>query len=453
MRAALAHQEGDYETSYDHYCKLVKAQPENESFIRNLSAALVGLGKKEDAIALLENALNFCSEPKDFVHRLTNIYRLNGDDAVAKLEILRKEHFSVLETPQYARSRSDISIFLQDFPDARNALAKSLKMQHSDQGEYDLTELDFVLGDLDSALASYHCRFRAFPKLLYCDPPGEKYDGRILNEETLFLWAEQGLGDELMFARFYDEVARRAKNVVVAAEPRLIPFLTDRFPSWTFYDRHTIEDELPSFDFSCPSGDLMVLFFKQLETNPASLTSNLLTVITPRQKLLLDDQKKVSKIKIGISWRGGKSANANGMIRSMELSDMLAGLPVSADVEVVCLQYDGEYEREIAEYGDRRVVNSGIDNRQDIEGVVAIISQCAGVISIDNSVAHISSLMEKPTYVVVPAGQIQYRWKSERFRNLFFPTAQVFAQEYPGVWSAAVEKAWQAALNHDGSPS
>lgn len=453
MWAALAHQERDYETSRAHYTRLVEAEPKNESFIGNLSAALVGLERNEDAIALLENALSFCVEPKNFVDRLTGIYRLNGDDVGSKLEVLRQEHFSVLETPEHAKTRSDISIFLQDFAEAREALAKCLQMQHFDQGEYELTELDFVLENLDSAFSSYESRFKAFPWLRYCDPPGEKYDGRILNKETLFLWAEQGLGDELMFSLFYGEVAKRVKSVTLAAEPRLIPFLKNRFPSWEFRNRHTVNDQLPNCDFSCPSGELLKLFFKHIENSPNALPDTLLSVITQRQKRIVDTQRKTEKIKIGISWRGGKSSHPNGRIRSMQLSDMLAGLPEAVDAEVICLQYDGEYEAEINDFQDRRVVNSGIDNRQDIEGVIAIVSQCAAVISIDNSVAHISCVMEKPTYVVVPAGQTQFRWKSERFRKTLFPTAKVFAQDSPGDWSTVVDKVWQAVLSDVGIAS
>jgi hypothetical protein len=40
-----------------------------------------------------------------------------------------------------------------------------------------------------------------------------------------FVWGEQGIGDEIMFAMFLEVMVHRAKNMVIALDHRLIPLL------------------------------------------------------------------------------------------------------------------------------------------------------------------------------------------------------------------------------------
>jgi hypothetical protein len=69
------------------------------------------------------------------------------------------------------------------------------------------------------------------------------------------------------------------------------------------------------------------------------------------------------------------------------------------------------------------------------------------VLTVDNAVAHFAAALGVPTIVLVPAGQIQYRWKNEDMRRLLFPSSELFIQTVPGDWSDPIEKGWSRVLN------
>ena len=77
---------------------------------------------------------------------------------------------------------------------------------------FELAETELVSGDLVGGLARYAVRFEAFPKLEWYKSQEKKYAGQHLNDEFLFVWGEQGIGDEIMFAMFLEVMVPRAKK-------------------------------------------------------------------------------------------------------------------------------------------------------------------------------------------------------------------------------------------------
>ncbi len=135
----------------------------------------------------------------------------------------------------------------------------------------------------------------------------------------------------------------------------------------------------------------------------------------------------------------------------MLLDELMSGLPADSDVEVISLQYDENHEKEIIMNGDRRVTFSGLNNRFDLEGVFALISCCDAVITVDNAVAHFAAALGVPVAVLIPAAQIQFRWKQSAMKELLFPSAKLFIQNKPGDWETPVEDAWRFALENAGN--
>lgn len=159
---------------------------------------------------------------------------------------------------------------------------------------------------------------------------------------------------------------------------------------------------------------------------------------------------KNNKKRIGISWRGGQ--DVSGKIRSMELSEILRAIPDDFDADIISFQYGDEVNNEIISNGDRRVQISGLDTFNDIDGVLALLSCCDAVLSVDNAVAHFASFLGVPTGVLIPAGQVQFRWKNVQLKNLFFPGTRTFVQRVPGVWAEPASDAmtWLDAILFGG---
>jgi tetratricopeptide (TPR) repeat protein len=444
--AAFAQQQGDYAKAYAVFKKLVRIEPENFVFIQNLSAAMTGLGKYEAAINILEAHIANAPEPKEFLQRLSNLYRQCGQDVEEKLLQLDVRCFQECKRLQDARAHADIMLFLQNLPAAKLGVEKALEYKFNPDYAFELSEAELALGNFQAGLDRYDVRFDAFPGLRYCSPKGKPYQGERLTTESLLIWSEQGIGEEILFCYFYKFIAERVQNVTLAASPRLMPFLARIVPNWQLINRHPLERNTPppECDYSCPAGDLFRLFALDVLTKKIFLDYPLFAPSSERLKSVSTILGKRTKPRIGLSWRGGRKTN--GKIRSMTLAQALAGLPKELDIDIVSLQYTEDHEQEVFEQGDRRVALSGLDNRNDFDGIFALITQCDAVISIDNAVAHFAAALGCPTMVVVPAGQIQFRWKNERFRTVFFPSAEIFTQSSPGSWNTAVEAAWSRAL-------
>ena len=442
--ASLANVQGHYERAQQLFEKLLLLEPENETVIQNYSATLTGLAQYKGAIDLLENHLPRATKPREYVHRLLPLYRLAGFEAEDELDQLDRRLFEGCQNLEASRVHADLRLFLQDTPGVIFGLEQLLGHQWNPEAAFDLAEAELVSGDLTAGLKRYGVRFEAFPKLEWYKTGARKYVGQPLNDEWLFIWGEQGIGDEIMFSMFLDAMVPRAKNVVIALDQRLIPAFESRHPHWRFVDRLDLPEDLPTFDYACPMGDLMTLFLPDLLEQDQAFKQPMINPDTRRFEQISQLLANKTKPRIAISWRGG--SDANGKIRSMELSDLLSGLPPDTQVEIISLQYDEGHEQEVIAHGDRRVAFSGLNNRSDLEGVFALIKCCDAVITVDNAVAHFAAALGVPMAVLVPAAQTQYRWKNQSIKELLFPSARLFVQSKPGDWQGAVDAAWRYAL-------
>jgi tetratricopeptide (TPR) repeat protein len=443
--ASLENVLGNYEQAKRLFEKLRLEAPDDETIVHNYSAALAGLEQYAEAISLLEDYLSRSKTPREYVLRLLPLYRLAGLDPEREIDQLDRRLFANCQSNEDARVHADLRLFLQDFRGVVFGLTQALQHKWNPEVAFELAEAELVSDNVATGLERYGVRFEAFPKLEWYKSQEKKYAGQHLNDEFLFIWGEQGIGDEIMFAMFLEAMVPRVKNLVIALDNRLIPAFQVKYPQWTFVDRHNLPSDLPKFDYVCPLGDLMVLFLTDLLEKGHVFEQPVIAPDTARHNKISQLVAKSERPRVAVSWRGG-GANANGKIRSMLLEDLMSGLPASSDVDVISLQYDENYEKEIMMNGDRRVAFSGLNNRYDLEGVFALISCCDAVITVDNAVAHFAAALGVPVAVLIPAAQTQFRWKQSAIRQLLFPSARLFVQGKPGDWVAPVEDAWRYAL-------
>ena len=443
--AALAQSRGDHQRAVDILKKLLDLEPDNEDLKKNLSGALAGTQDFEQAIAILEKLLETSDTCREIVNRLTGLYRMAGADVSESLRDLDASFFAGCETFEQTRTHIDINIFLQDFEQVAQAYKRSNEFVENPVTVFRLAEVELNLGRFDEGFDHYATRFEAFPSLAYIAPTARRYAGDILADETLLVWGEQGLGDEILFSYFLEELANRVKNVTVAMDPRLLEFFAPKYPDWTFMSRFDLAESLPDTDYACPAGDLFVLFFEELVEKQYKFAQPLISCSAQRldeiQRLLPTTEKP----RVGISWRGGQGIH--GKIRSLDLPSFMHGLRDDQQVEITSFQYDEGHEEAVIAHGDRRIALSGLNNRHDLQGVISLLSQCDAVISVDNSVAHLAAAVGVPTFVLIPAGQVQFRWKNADIKNLCFPNVTLCRQSIPGDWSDVTEEAWKRALS------
>jgi ADP-heptose:LPS heptosyltransferase len=150
----------------------------------------------------------------------------------------------------------------------------------------------------------------------------------------------------------------------------------------------------------------------------------------------------------GISWR---SKNAEfGADKSITL-EALQPILSCTGVDFVDLQYgDTDEERGNLQqtHGIRVHHLDEIDNKDDIDGLAALISACDIVITISNVTAHIAGALGKPTIVMLPnSPSLFWYWHGGRVDSPWYPTNTLVTQSRSNEWSGVIEAATKTMID------
>ena len=271
--------------------------------------------------------------------------------------------------------------------------------------------------------------------------PFPLWDGSSLAGKTLFVTAEQGVGDEIMFSSCVPDAMREAECTVLECDARLVPLFARSYPGARVVARLATADgypaELPAPDARIAIGSLPMFFRRDLESFPE------------RSSFLIPDPERVEMwrgryaalgggLKIGISWRGGKDALVR-RARSIPLAEWaeLAGLE---GVHFVNLQYgDTRDEREAARRDSGLVVHHWFDADPltDLDGLAAQIAALDLVLSVDNATVHLAGALGTPTWVMSPS-TADWRWMTDRSDSPWYPSLRLHRQQAPGEWDTVM---------------
>jgi tetratricopeptide (TPR) repeat protein len=267
-----------------------------------------------------------------------------------------------------------------------------------------------------------------------------------LPSEKILLWGEQGLGDEIFYARMLRRALGQGSDFTLAADQRLHQIFKRSFPNIKLVDRGEVDNGVvdADFDAQAPMGDLGYL----LQFDPTKTES-------VRQPFLLPDPEKSAEFKAdqgfgsgklvcGISWR---SANKeSGTDKSIRLTDLEPVLS-NPNLTLVNLQY-GDVDAEIEKFsalGNRHIRQfKGLDIYKDIDSLLSLIDACDLIVTTSNVTAHLAGAIGKKGCVIVPhaKGRIWY-WHLDDIVSTWYPSLRVFYQEDPYNWSGAIRQAAQ----------
>ena len=267
--------------------------------------------------------------------------------------------------------------------------------------------------------------------------------------DRLYVWSEQGIGDEVMFASTFNELASKCNNLVVSCAPRLQTLFERTFgDKITFVERAVgISDE--QFDCHAPAMTAAGLLRQDIQDFRSS-DAGYLKVDEPSMQSLRKTLQEAAGGKpiVGISWL---SKNKKvGKRRSISPVDLVAAIP--EDVFLLNLQYGDVTDdvKEIRQCLSRDLaVFSNLDNWQHLDAFAALIAACDKVVSIDNSTVHFSGALGKECHVLLPCGP-DWRWgRHEDKWSYWYRSLRLHRQTKPNDWNEAIQSL-QCALNENG---
>ena len=258
-------------------------------------------------------------------------------------------------------------------------------------------------GDYGRGWVQYDSRFRA-TGVRQRDFHMPTWSGDALTDRRLLIFAEQGIGDEIMFASCIPDAMKAAKGCVIECNTRLA-----RLFARSFKGAHVHGGEkgggmdwlstMPVCDVQIAVGSLPRYFRGTLESfadGKPYLKADPHRTQYWRQRL-----RKDNRVSIGFSWQGGTLRTRHWQ-RSIPLQQW-APLLELADCQFVALQH-GSYIEELAQVSANQKI-SITDLSEvcaDIDDLAAVVSSLDLIITVPNTLAHLAGAIGQKVWVLLP---------------------------------------------------
>jgi tetratricopeptide (TPR) repeat protein len=404
----VIHQEkGQFYDAISYYQKALRLVPSLAVVYKNLGAVFHDMGLFDKAIAYYQKALAISRDAEIYCN-LGNVFEDKGqlDESL----ICYQKALQI--NPAFAEAHWNISL-------------TKLKSGNFEEG----------WGKYEWRLLKKDARPSLFRQ--------REWDGASLKGKRLLIIAEQGVGDEIMFASCLPEVIAQADWCAVECDKRLIPLFARSFPKATVIGRFNMDIPYPS---AFPPTDMKIA----IGSIPKFLRTHL-SLFPQQQSYLVSDERTVERwhdrftalgkgLKIGISWRGG-SKPAVRLARSTVL-DQWTTLFSVAGVHFINLQY-GDCSKEIREAEEKSGVTihrwEDADPLKDLDGFAAQISAIDLVISVDNATVHMAGALGIPVWTLLPFA-CDWRWMREYEDTPWYKTVRLFRQRSQGDWNKVFER-------------
>lgn len=269
-----------------------------------------------------------------------------------------------------------------------------------------------------------------------------RWQGEPCSGKSLLVVAEQGFGDQIMFASCFEEAIRRAGRCVIECDPRLAGLFQRSFPAAAIRPGLRAgagsgsRAQTESIDLQIPMGSLPGLFRNSWDAFPRH--DGYLQAAPDRVAYWRSRLNALGPgPKIGLSWRGGVAATRRHL-RCIELEQFLPLLQVPATF--VSLQYG-----DCADDLGRLRMEHGVslthwqDALVDYGETAALTCALDLVVSVCTAIIHLAGALGRPVWVLVP-GIAEWRYLNCGERLPWYPSARLFRQTVPGIWTPAIQR-------------
>lgn len=417
-----------YQDALDRYERVIALQPDHVEAYVNRGNALRELQRLEEAVSSYTSAIRI---RPDYALAYSNRGSALREQGHLRAALESYEHALALKS-DYATAYFNRGVVLSELRQLDRALdsynaaietAGDYADAHYFKGLLLLLAADYWQGWSEhewrwkSDYGSFRQQKRDFPQ-----PPwlGE---ASIANK-TVFLYAEQGLGDILQFCRYASLVAQRGAKVILEVPGSLVGLLASLEGVAEVVASGA---PLPVFDYHCPLMSLPRAFKTTVATIPAPgsyLKSDANKVAHWQRRL---GQRRAPRI--GLVWTGNPR-NPRDRDRTIPLELLARGLPKG--FQYVSLQKElTDSDRKTLQAQPHMLEFSA--ELQDFTDTAALCQCMDLVISVDTSVAHLSGALGQPTWILL-AFAADWRWLLDRSDSPWYSTAKLYRQSRPRDW-------------------
>ncbi|MCH8923030.1 MAG: tetratricopeptide repeat protein [Planctomycetes bacterium] len=441
------------------------------------------------ALEMIRRALKIDANKAVYHFELGAALRLKGRDEEAKQAFIE----AVRLDGDFQEAALNVGGVLDDYERYEEALPWSEKAVQLNSecpiAHYNLANVQRAMGRLDEAIESYRRALAIKPRYLkarwnyavtlltagrfaegwreyehraavgevhidrFTEP---RWDGSSLSGKTIVVHAEQGVGDEVMFATCFPEVIARAEHCYIVCEPRLEMLFARSFPGATVIGHQRRKGWEPprlpeKVDWQIPAGSVPGFFRPDWESFPRAER-----LLTPDAAQVEHWEARLAELgeglKVGISWQaGGKPAERRKRTTTL---DQWRDIFAAPGVHFINLQY-GECSEEIE--AARRQMGVTIHDFQegdplvDLDEFAAKVAALDLVISVGNATVHMAGAVGTPAWAMLPLVPA-WRWHVRGSQSPWYASVRLFRQRERTRWQPVFEEVARSLHEKVGQP-
>lgn len=442
--ATLSMQQGQFDEALARFQRALELNPDYAEAWNGIGAIMAKAEKFADARSCFEKAIAL---KHDFAAAYSNLSN-----------VLLKEHYAVEEAmscvskalelePNLADAHNNLAMILQYQARSKEAIAaanNAIRLAPDFVNAHLIRAMALLsIGDFSAGWEDYESRRKIFKSFQIRQFPYPEWSGTSLEDRAILVYAEQGLGDEIMFSSCFPDLIAGGGQVIIDCNSKLEKIFRRSFPRAIVRASNQASSdlswlsELPPVNCQIAAGSLPLHFRRE----PTSFPQH--------AGYLIPDVKRVEYwktrlenlrpgLKIGISWRGGRRyTNQQG--RSVELNNLM---PIfqQQSATFINLQYtDCQVELEQIQRFYGIEIHHWQEAIDDYDETAALVSALDLVISVQTAIVHLSGALGKPVWVLVPT-TAEWRYLAEGERMPWYPSARLFRQPRPGDWRTVIER-------------
>ena len=267
------------------------------------------------------------------------------------------------------------------------------------------------------------------------------WDGSDLTGKTIFLHAEQGLGDTFQFIRYAKTAKDMGAHVIASVQDPLVNILS----SCPYIDELMQYEAIPKhFDTHAALLTLPLILNTQEETIPA-MNPYLFadeTLVALWKEKLKDDKN----FKIGICWQGNPNYNTH-FLRLVVASKSIRPstfAPIGTIPGITLYSLQKDHANNVDESLPEGFIVHTFDGNFDKDhgrfmDTAAVMKNLNLIITVDTSIAHLAGGLGVPVWVMLPK-PADWRWLLDRTDSPWYPTMRLFRQTVTGNWTTVIDE-------------
>jgi tetratricopeptide (TPR) repeat protein len=456
----LAYRLGHYEISERFFAFVLDKNPDHIESINNLASALRETEKHDSAIALLQDALARHPNNAQLWNTIGTVMTIKGEVELARLffeECLKNDPKHV----HGLHNLGNLYCTLGMTTEGRGLLEKTLgrfeDMINQSSAKLSIAFSYLFEGNLKEGFVWYQARHKenTFEQLHYLTEAPHLSSDCGLPSTSLFVTAEQGLGDEIMMASLIpDLIANRPTSfeLGIGVEERLVGLFQRSFPKAQVFAHKTVTQNGHQYRFypdvqswqDYEKFGLMADLLPRFRQNITDFPDNNVFLKPDPSKVLHWKEWLVSlgpEPKIGLVW---KSAIMHSR-RSRHFSPFDNWKPILniPGKHFINLQY-GDCDEELAKAkSDGIVIHQPplIDLKNDLDGVAALCFALDLVMGPANATLNIAAACGVPVFSYSEL----YDWTKLGSKQMpWYPSMRCFIASKPNEWSDVMESMAEA---------